>query len=561
MARAMWLLVCTFAVLAFMASANVVQHTFRVGNLTVNPLCEERVIVAVNGQFPGPTIRVQEGDTLVVHVINESPYNISIHWHGIFQKLSAWADGPAYVTQCPMVPGNSYTYRFNVTAQEGTLWWHAHVSLLRATVYGALIIHPRAGRSYPFIKPHKEFPIVIGEWWNANVVDVEDEATLTGGAPNISNAYTINGRPGDLYPCTSIKTHKIEVVQGKTYMLRIINAAISNQHFFKIAGHNLTVVGIDATYTEPYVTNVVVVAPGQTADVLFVANGPPGAYYIAARPYATAQGIDFDDTTTTAILQYKGPTSSATPLMPVLPALFDTPTAHRFYSNLTALRGWGHKVPLHVDEHMFMTVGFGLEPCEENATCAGLNGMRFAASLNNASFRLPTTLSMLQAHHSGVQGIFTDDFPDTPPLVFDYTNANASQLVSTTLKSTRAKRLAYNSTVEIVFQNTAIVGVENHPMHLHGFNFYVLAQGFGNYDSATHRSMFNLVNPQVRNTIAVPVGGWAVVRFRANNPGVWQLHCHLDAHLTWGLSTAFVVDNGPTASSTLPPPPPDLPRC
>lgn len=53
---------------------------FQVGNLTVSRLCEDRVITAVNGQLPGPTIEVDEGDTLVVHVTNESPYNMSIHW-------------------------------------------------------------------------------------------------------------------------------------------------------------------------------------------------------------------------------------------------------------------------------------------------------------------------------------------------------------------------------------------------------------------------------------------------------------------------------------------------
>ena len=82
--------------------------------------------------------------------------------HGIFQLLSGWADGPGYVTQCPIQPGSSYTYRFNITGQEGTLWWHAHSSWLRATVYGALLIRPRAGRSYPFPKPHREFPIILG---------------------------------------------------------------------------------------------------------------------------------------------------------------------------------------------------------------------------------------------------------------------------------------------------------------------------------------------------------------------------------------------------------------
>ena len=82
--------------------------------------------------------------------------------HGVFQKLSAWADGPEYVTQCPICPGQSYSYKFKITKQEGTLWWHAHVSWLRATVHGALIIHPRFGRLYPFPKPYKEVPILLG---------------------------------------------------------------------------------------------------------------------------------------------------------------------------------------------------------------------------------------------------------------------------------------------------------------------------------------------------------------------------------------------------------------
>ncbi|GMN70752.1 hypothetical protein TIFTF001_055461, partial [Ficus carica] len=122
---------------------------------------------------------------------------------GIFQLQTPWADGAASVTQCPIRPGQSYTYRFNVTGQEGTLWWHAHHGFHRATVYGALIIRPKHGRSaYPFAKPHKEIPILLGEWWNTSVVDIENWGLNFGVTPNISNGYSINGKPGDLYPCS-----------------------------------------------------------------------------------------------------------------------------------------------------------------------------------------------------------------------------------------------------------------------------------------------------------------------------------------------------------------------
>ncbi|KAL0707660.1 hypothetical protein Bca4012_074086 [Brassica carinata] len=65
--------------------------------------------------------------------------------HGIRQLRNPWADGSEYITQCPIRPGQSYTYRFTIKDQEGTLWWHAHSRWLKATVYCALIIYPRLG--------------------------------------------------------------------------------------------------------------------------------------------------------------------------------------------------------------------------------------------------------------------------------------------------------------------------------------------------------------------------------------------------------------------------------
>ena len=61
--------------------------------------------------------------------------------------------------------------------------------------------------------------------------------------------------------------------------------------------------------------------------------------------------------------------------------------------------------------------------------------------------------------------------------------------------------------VQVVFQNTALIGIENHPMHLHGFNFYMLPQGFAKYNPAIDTQKFNLLNPQERNILGVPVGG------------------------------------------------------
>lgn len=103
--------------------------------------------------------------SLIIYTIDSIYNKIMLNRHGIFQLLSGWADGPDMITQCPVVPGNRYTHKFNITGQEGTLWWHSHISILRATVYGALIIRPRSGtHGYPFPKPYKEVPIMIGTY-------------------------------------------------------------------------------------------------------------------------------------------------------------------------------------------------------------------------------------------------------------------------------------------------------------------------------------------------------------------------------------------------------------
>lgn len=162
-------------------------------------------------------------------------------------------------------------------------------------------------------------------------------------------------------------------MRGKTYMLRIINAALNNQLFFGIAKHNMTVVAVDASYTKPYVTEVVVVAPGQTTDVLITANQPVGSYYMAATPYASAT-IPFPNTTTRGVLLYNGYNSSSAPLMPALPNPRDTSTAHRFSSNLTGLAGGPQwvPVPLQVDEHMFVTI----YRCKSGCMCRGYDMSR-----------------------------------------------------------------------------------------------------------------------------------------------------------------------------------------
>jgi laccase len=65
---------------------------------------------------------------------------------------------------------------------------------------------------------------------------------------------------------------------GKTYLLRVINAALFSEYYLKIAGHKFTVVSADANYVNPFTTDTIAIAPGETVDALVVADAPPGRY-------------------------------------------------------------------------------------------------------------------------------------------------------------------------------------------------------------------------------------------------------------------------------------------
>ena len=166
-------------------------------------LCSTKHILTVNGRFPGPTLRAQRGDKMIIKVYNKGKDNITLHWyiqmlleihiqssrykanhlsslriysycmvesnmdrklcrHGVKQPRNPWSDGPAYITQCPIQPGKKYTYRIHFTTEEGTMWWHAHLGWSRATVHGAIIIYPKRRSLYPFPHPHGEVLIILG---------------------------------------------------------------------------------------------------------------------------------------------------------------------------------------------------------------------------------------------------------------------------------------------------------------------------------------------------------------------------------------------------------------
>ena len=194
-------------------------------------------------------------------------------------------------------------------------------------------------------------------------------------------------------------------------------------------------------------------------------------------------------------------------------------------------------------------------------TINGLPGPLYNCSAQGTNPLLTTTTTaMLQAYFfQQSKGVYTTDFPITPIFPFNYTGTPPNNTMVS--NGTKEVVLPFNTSVELVLQDTSILGIESHPLHLHGFNFFVVGQGFGNFDNNKDPPKFNLVDPVDRNTVGVPSGGWVAIRFQADNPWVWFMHCHLEVHTSWGLRMAWIVLDGKLPNQKLPPPPSDLPKC
>ncbi|GIM46197.1 copper oxidase [Collibacillus ludicampi] len=120
-----------------------------------------------NGTAPGPEIRVQQGDRVVVHLTNKLPVGVTIHWHGV--HVPASQDGVAGITQDAVKPGETFTYSF-IADQPGTYWYHSHqdsATQVGRGLYGAFIVEPKKET----VHVDRDYTITLHEWMTGNQPD------------------------------------------------------------------------------------------------------------------------------------------------------------------------------------------------------------------------------------------------------------------------------------------------------------------------------------------------------------------------------------------------------
>ncbi|EXL41481.1 hypothetical protein FOCG_16285 [Fusarium oxysporum f. sp. radicis-lycopersici 26381] len=478
------------------------RYDFSISRGTIAPDGYELGVILVNGQFPGPTIEANWGDTIQVTVSNDiENEGLAIHWHGFQQKTTPWEDGVPGITQCPIPPGKKFTYQF-VAELYGTTWYHSHYSAqYSAGLFGPIVIYgPREKKNYDI----DIGPILLNDWYHQEYFDLV-EAVMKPGSPGFvfSDSNLINGKmnfncssvsPGDNTPCTSnAGVSKFHFKRGKTYRLRLINAGAEGLQRFSIDGHSMTVIANDFVPVEPYETKVVTLGIGQRSDILVKAKGDLDSYWMRSNisskcslsraPDALA-AIYYDHAD-----QNKEPESEP----------WDIPDPGTCANDDLSLTKPIMKLSLPYAD-LTMDLEINSFKNESDVTLWSLGNVSFRANYNS-----PTLLLSKLGNHS-----FEEQW---------------------NVRNTgKAKSVRIN-----VINNTPVA----HPMHLHGFNMYVLHEGPGTWDG----TIINRNNPERRDVVMIRGNGHLVVQFdAANNPGVWPFHCHIAWHVSAGLLTQFLTN-------------------
>ncbi|XP_070854921.1 uncharacterized protein [Drosophila suzukii] len=231
----------------------------------------ERGILTANRMIPGPSIQVCENDKVVIDVENHMEgMEVTIHWHGIWQRGSQYYDGVPFVTQCPIQQGN--TFRYQWTGNAGTHFWHAHTGLQKLDgLYGSVVVRQPPSRdpnSHLYDFDLTTHIMLISDWLHEDAAERYPGrlAVNTGQDPE---SMLINGKGQFRDPNTGFMTNTpleiFTITPGRRYRFRMINAFASVcPAQVTIEGHGMTVIATDGEPVHPVDVNTIISFSGMS---------------------------------------------------------------------------------------------------------------------------------------------------------------------------------------------------------------------------------------------------------------------------------------------------------
>ncbi|KAK7684103.1 hypothetical protein QCA50_012746 [Cerrena zonata] len=572
--------------------ATVREYKLDLTHVYHNPSGKYKSGFLINGQSPGPALEGDEGDWMLVKVVNQTPVSMTIHFHGILQIGTPWSDGVPGVTQFPILSGDSYVYAFQLRNQSGSTWYHAHYrGYATDGVYGPFYIRPSKERIRPYHLITNDSKVsdgfydlerspqnIIGDdSFHLTMDDVMARMFHFGIDPLCIQSILINGK-GRVY-ChdhktfvrLALKTPNIKNIPSIDTMGCARDENANGYHDIEVDNFELESPGFsrqcEPTFSDNYVhyTNN---SKWQYLNILNAGGQHTKAFSIDdhALIVVAIDGVFVEPATVHQLLIPVG--SRFTVLVetdPTKHAHIHHPFPIRFAAVITAqfIEGVGYLV-------------YGNETSFDSIQLANLqnyngyiNGVRYQdidGKLLNPNHKYmwphqtrPYEDDAAQVAKGGADHTFNlylnrtgliefsmfEDGTKLPP-AFELAQPLLHQLVNNPSKTfagfqgSLSNDIKYGDVIDFIINNHKRI---NHPIHLHGHLFHLIS--YSETENFPHRSVeeaerenyknLNLQNPPYFDIALVPAGGHAVVRIIANNPGIWLIHCHNLGHLLGGM--------------------------
>jgi FtsP/CotA-like multicopper oxidase with cupredoxin domain len=551
----------------------------------VKQLGDDRVrMLAYNGSIPGPTLRVQQGSEVGVHVRNDADVEATVHWHGL--RLDNAYDGVPYETQAPIPVGGDFTYRIRFP-DPGLYWYHPHIREdygLDMGLYGNLLVVPIDGDYWPPV--NREVVVTLDD------ILIEDGRIVA--FHPAGPTHVAMGRFGNVMLTRGETDWRLEARVGEVVRLHLTNTA--NTRIFNVAlpGARMKLVGGDSgRYEHETFVEEVMLSPSERAivDVLFETPGSvtvehrtPGHAYdlgtivVGDEPIGRSFGLDFEQLRTSAELTAdRARVEAARDRPPDKTLAFESLMPLLYGDQSTPASAW--TCPMHPDvvaaePGTCPTCGMKLIPAAASWTCpmhpdvvaaesgtCPTCGMKLVPT--GASWTCPMHPDVVAAEPGTCPTCGMKLIPELPGAVPSAGHSHAhdtadgiewEDLMPEINRASDPSNMIWklvdrdagkeNWEIDWAFRVGDQVKIRlvndmeqdhpmHHPFHIHGAGrFLVMSR-----DGVTEP---NLV---WKDTVLVRAGETVDILLDVTNPGLWMAHCHIAEHNQSGMMFNFVVSD------------------
>jgi len=521
----------------------------------------------------------------------------SVHFHGFSMRGVPFLDGTSYISQCPVQRGERQVIEFTVDEEPGTYMWHDHKNMAVADgLAGGLIVTGEADEALKSrFNVTRDEVLVVSDFFEQDSVT---QAKAINAPANVSdfmwNARSLllnwNGcfndcSPGDkgMFSCEPkpdcAERYILNVAPDDVIRLRIIAAGSMMYQIVCFEGVDVTLVAMDAREVEPMdlADGCVNVDLGQRADVIIKGKtfDELDTAFGGKRDFWLTGFGNYGNPASYGVVTYSPDCSNA--------CLPDAPVRQPVDRPLSwSASGFLNDIKSPQASPVSEYVRDGREP--DKRLTLQLTGpvmqqtsqARWAIS-NAVYLKTPACGNVLQqasdltwlstenpyvvANSSALDNVDIYDMPGLggvgkgrgESLIYLNLAGNTSMLPKQPVAGTPIVQTTSGEVVDLILQNLpsgALGGLDpgdgglefSHPFHLHGSHFWVLGSGNGTFSADRDGDSLNFVDPRHGDTQTVGSWGWTYLRFRADNPGVWPLHCHISVHEFGGMLMLFAHD-------------------